>query len=360
VAGAWRFSVTRCGETDLGTMRRSSVRECVSTNGEAFTVVGVMPPGLELRLFDTRSRQPEPLVWLPKQSFEEFESNSRGTGYWNVLGRLAPGVSVAEAKAEFEALSAQLAREYPETNRNIVAELVPLREHLVGSLRDVLPLLLGAAAILLIVACANIANLLLVERHREFAVRSALGASRGRLVRQMLAESLVLAAVGGIVGLALARWILDVIGRLRPLDVARVDQIPIDARAALIACGVAVVAAIVAGLTPSIQLSRPAAASALKEGRTSPRRGTRRALVIVEVAAALVLAVGAALLVRSFILIQRVDPGFNRDHVAVLQLFASPRIETPDKSREPVLATASRGDLSTRVSAVLDKCQARG
>lgn len=303
-------------------------------DAEAYTVVGVMPPGFELRLFDNRFTRPEPFVWLPKQGFEEFEPNSRGTGYWNVLGRLRPGVSIDQARAEFDGLSAQLAREYPQSNRNIAAQVVPLRDHLVGSLRDVLPLLLGAAAILLIVACANVANLLLargVGRGREFAVRQALGASRGRLARQMLVESLLLATMGGAAGLALARWTLDAIARLRPLDVARVDQIPIDARAAIIACGLTIFAAIIAGLTPSIQLSRPAAANALKEGRTSARRGARGALVIVEVAAALVLAVGAGLLVRSFVLIQRVDPGFDRDHVAALQIFASPRIETPQK-----------------------------
>ena len=303
-------------------------------NGEAYTVVGVMPPTLELRLFDNRFTRPEPFVWLPKPGFDTFEPTLRGTGYWNVIGRLRPGVSIEQARAEFDALSVQLAREYPQTNRHTAAQVVPLRAHLVGSLRDVLPLLLGAAAILLIVACANVANLLLargVGRGREFAVRQALGASRGRLTRQMLVESLLLATFGGVAGLALARWTLDVIARLRPLDVARLDQIPIDARAALIACGVTLVAAIVAGLTPSIQLSRPAAASALREGRTSARRGVRGALVIVEVAAALVLAVGAGLLVRSFMLVQRVDPGFNRDHVAALQVFGSPRIDTPQK-----------------------------
>jgi putative ABC transport system permease protein len=211
---------------------------------------------------------------------------------------------------------------------------VPLRAHLVGSLRNVLPLLLGAAAILLIVACANVANLLLargVARGREFAVRQALGASRVRLVRQMLVETLLLATVGGAVGLALARWTLDMIARLRPLDVARVDQIPIDARAAVIASGVTILAAIIAGLAPSLQLSRPTAAGALKEARTSARRGVLGALVIMEVAAAVVLAVGAGLLVRSFIAIQRVDPGFSREHVAALQVFASPRIDTPQK-----------------------------
>jgi putative ABC transport system permease protein len=303
-------------------------------NDAAFTVVGVMPPNLELRLFDNRFTQPEPRVWLPKPGFIRIESTLRGIGYWNVLGRLAPGVSIDQARAEFDALSSQLAREYPQSNRNVAAEIVPLREHLVGSLRSILPLLLGAAAMLLLVACANVANLLLargVGRTREFAVRQALGASRARLVRQMLTETLLLAAIGGVAGLALARWTLDAIARLRPLDVARLDHIPIDVRAAAIACGVTIVAAIVAGLAPSIQLSRPAASSVLREGRTSPRRSARSALVIVEVAAAVVLATGAGLLVRSFVRIQRVDPGFNSDHVAVLQVFASPRLNTPQK-----------------------------
>ena len=303
-------------------------------DGATYTIVGVMPPGIELRLFDRRSTRPEPQVWLAKQGFNEFEPNLRGTGYWNVIGRLAPGVSIEQARAEFDALSRQLAREYPQTNTHVAAQVVPLRDHLVGSLRDVLPLMLGAAAILLLVACANVANLLLargVGRGREFAVRQALGASRGRLVRQMLAESLVLAAVGGAAGLALARWTLDAIAGLRPLDVARIDQIPIDVRAAAIAGAVTVIAAVIAGLTPSVQLSRPAAATALKEGRGSGRRGLRSTLVVVEVAATLVLAVGAGLLLRSFAFVQRVDPGFSRDHVAVLQVFASPRLDTAPK-----------------------------
>ena len=297
------------------------------------TVVGVMPAGLELRLFDSRFQQPDPAVWLPWFA-GGFEPNLRVRGYWNVIGRLRPGVSIDEARAELDTISAQLARQYPQSNSNIVAQVVPLRAHLAGGLREVLPLLLGAAAILLIVACANVANLLLargVGRGREFAVRQALGASRGRLARQMLMESLLLATMGGVAGLALARWTLDAIARLRPLEIARIDQIPIDGRAAAIACGVTIVAAIIAGLTPSIQLSRPAAVSALREGRTSARRGVRGALVVVEVAAALVLAVGAGLLVRSFMLIQRVDPGFRPDQVTALQVFVFTRHETPQK-----------------------------
>ena len=302
--------------------------------GDAYTVVGVLPAGLELRLFNDRGRRPEPSIWLPKQGFEDFEPRLRGQAFWNVMGRLRPDATPRHAQAEFDAISAQLAREFPETNAPIAAQVVPLRLHLVGSLRDVLPLLFGAAGLLLVVACANVANLLLARgaaRGREFAVRQALGASRLRLVRQMLVETLVLAGAGGLVGLLLARWTLDLIGTLRPGDIALLDHIPIDGRAAVIACGVTVLAAVIAGLAPSLQLSRPSAVEALRSGRSGARRGVRAPLLVVEVAAALVLAVGAGLLVRSFLLIQRVDPGFSRDDVSVVQVFASRRINTPQK-----------------------------
>jgi putative ABC transport system permease protein len=303
---------------------------------EAFTVVGVMPAGLELRLFhdSAGARRPETSIWMPKQDFEEAEKTARGGGFWNVLGRLRPGVAADEAQAELDVISAQLARDYPQTNARVGAEVVPLRSHLAGSMRDLLPLLLGAAAILLIVACANVANLLLARgaaRGQEFAIRQALGASRARLVQQMLGESLLLATAGGAVGLLLARWTLDLFARLRPRDVGLLDRIPIDARAAAIACGVTILAALIAGLTPSLQLSRPAAANALRERRPSSGRRTRSVLVVVEVAAALLLAVGAGLLVRSFMAIQRVDPGFDRDNVSVLQLFVSSRIQAIPK-----------------------------
>jgi putative ABC transport system permease protein len=302
--------------------------------GGAFTVVGVLPQGFELRLFDNRGTRPEASVWLPKQGFDDFETRSRASGYWNVLGRLRPGVTIAQARAELDVVSEQLAREYPDVNKAITAQIVPLRSHLVGSMRGVLPLLIAAAAMLLLVGCANISNLLLargVARHREFALRQALGASRFRLARQMLVESLMLAIMGGALGLVLARWTLDVIARLRPIDVARVDQIPIDLRAAAIAFGVAVVAAIVAGLAPAIQLSRPVSAGALRDGLISARSRVRGALVVVEVAAAVVLAVGAGLLMRSFMTVQRVDPGFKAERVAALQMFASTRLNTPQK-----------------------------
>jgi putative ABC transport system permease protein len=302
--------------------------------GDAYQIVGVMPPGLELRMFNDRARRPEPLVWVPKQGFADAEINLRGQGFWNVLGRLRPAVSPRGAQAEFDTLAGQLAERYPQTNARVGVQVVPLRSHLVGSLRELLPLMFGAVVMLLVVACANVANLLLARgsaRGREFAVRQALGASRLRLVRQMLVETLLLAAAGGTAGLLLARWILDSIAALRPGDIALIDRIPLDARAAAIACGVTILAAIIAGLTPAVHLSRPAAAAALREGRSASRGGLRHALVVFEVAAALVLAVGAGLLVRSFVLVQGVDPGFSRNDVSVVQVFASRRLNTSQK-----------------------------
>lgn len=160
-----------------------------------------------------------------------------------------------------DVLSAQLARDFPNSNRNTVAEVIPIRDHLAGSLRALLPLLLGAAGLLLLVACANVANLLLARgssRGREFAVRQALGAGRGRLVRQMLAESLLLATAGGAIGLLLANWSLRIIATLRPLDVSGADHIVLDARVAAIAFGLSLLAALVAGVAPAWQPRRPA------------------------------------------------------------------------------------------------------
>jgi len=302
--------------------------------GELYSVIGVMPPNLELRLFDDRARRAEVQIWMPKPGFDEIESRLRVYGAWNVLGRLRPGVSVADAQVDLDAISGQLAHEYPKTNSSISAQVIPLRTHLAGGLRDLLPFLLGAAAILLIVSGANVASLLLARgttRQREFALRQALGASRLRLVRQMLVESLSLAIAGGTLGLLVAGWILAVLGRFRPLDIALIDRMPMDVRSAVLACGVTVIAALLAGLIPAVQLSRPEAVTALKEGRTGSQRAVGRALVILEIATALVLVVGAGLLVRSFMLIERVDPGFTRDHVSVLQVFASNRIDTPAK-----------------------------
>jgi putative ABC transport system permease protein len=308
------------------------VGRAIRLDGQPYVVVGVLRPRIELRMFDERDERG---LLLPKY-FEPYEPRIRGSGYWNVLARLEHGVTVQQAQADMDAISGRLATEFPRTNANVLAQVVPLRDHLAGSLRAVLPLLLVAAGLVLLVACANVANLLLargVGRTREFAVRKALGASRGRLFRQALIEGVVLSALGGAAGLLLARWSLDVIARLRPSDVAGIDHVPLDLRAAAIACGVTLIAALASGLVPAWHLSRPHAAAALREaaGGTGRRRGLRGGLVVLEVTLATLLVVGAGLLVRSFVLIQGVDPGFTREHVLALQVFAWDRHQTPEK-----------------------------
>lgn len=309
----------------------SVVGRAVLLDGEPYAIVGVMPDGLDLRLFEARR---EPRLYLPKY-FEDFESRIRTSGYWNVMARLKPGVTIEQARQELDILSSEIARELPASNANIAAEAIPIRDHLAGSVARLLPLLLAAAALLLVISCANAANLLFARglvRTREFAVRQALGAGRARLLRQMLAESLLLSCAGGLVGLLFAKWCLQAIAAIRPLDVAGVERIGVDARVAAIAVGLSLISAVVAGLAPAVHLSRPSAATALRAGASSPAaRRIRSTLVIVEVCLALLLAAGAGLLIRSLDAIARVDPGFAKAHVFALQVFAWDRNATPQK-----------------------------
>jgi putative ABC transport system permease protein len=303
----------------------------IAIDYQSYVAVGVMRPGIELRLFDAKR---EPRAYLPKY-FEDFEPRIRSSGYWNVLGRLKPGISLEQARRELDVLSAQLAREYPNSNRDKTAEAVPIRDHLAGSVRGLLPVLLGASGLLLLVACANVGSLLLgrgAARAREFAVRKALGAGRARLIRQMLTESLLLAIGGGVIGVLFAWRSLHAITLLRPIDVSGLDQISLDLRVTAIACGLSLLASLVAGLAPAWQLSRPAAAVALRAGASGPTtRRTQNLLAVVEVCLAVLLAVGAGLLVRSLLQIQRVDPGFVGSQVTALQVFAYDRNDTPQK-----------------------------
>ena len=243
----------------------------------AATIVGVLPHGFELRLFDGSERRPEPWLWLPKQGFEEFEPRLRGSG---ALERARPASARGfdrRSQRRASTLSDQLARMLSQTNKSTTAHVLPLRTYLVGSFRAVLPLLLGAAVVLLIVACANVANLLLargVARGREFEygrhwVRAASGWPNKCWSKALLA------IVGGTLGLALARWTLDVIARLRPMDVARVDQIPIDMRRRHRLrrrgrCGDH------RRTVQSIQLSRPVSASASRWINELSQRSARR------------------------------------------------------------------------------------
>ena len=309
---------------------RSIVGRRIRLERAAATIVGVLPPNVSY----PGGRE----MWSPKV-FEEDERQARGSAYYKVIGRLAPGVTEERASAEMRSVAAQLAREYPRTNADISASVVPIGEYLVGHVRPALLLLLGAVGLVLLIACANVANLLLARttrRGRELAIRAALGAGRWRVVRQLLAESLLLALVSAVAGVLLAHWSVGAIRALSPANLPRVGEMQVDARALLFALGAALLTTLLFGLAPSLRAARTAIHDDLRAGgRTlvgsGRQQSLRRLLVVGEVALAVLLLVGAGLLVRSFTTLINVDRGYRSDHVLTASVFVWQWNETPAK-----------------------------
>jgi putative ABC transport system permease protein len=298
------------------------VGQKLTLNGQPYTVVGVMPP--EFQFPADRD------VWAPRV-LRENDRQLRGATYWNVIARLKPGVTINQARDEMSAIAARLEGQYPDTNGGVGATVISLPEQVTGHVRSALWILLGAVGFVLLIACGNVANLLMVrgsERGHEFAIRSALGAARVRLIRQLLTESMLLALLGGVGGFLLATWAVSVILSLGSAKIPRIEYVSMDVRVLLFALGISLFTAILFGLIPATQFSRPNLQSTLKEGGRGANTGTRRqwirnSLVVTEVAVALVLLTGAGLLVRSFVSVTRVDPGFDKDRVLALQVFLS-------------------------------------
>jgi putative ABC transport system permease protein len=307
------------------------VGRTVKTDDAVFTIVGVAPAAFEPRLLATGSGYRD--IWQPK-ALEPFEVQNRGGGYWAAVGRLKRGVTLDAAQAEMNAVSQQLAREYPRSNEKTGARLMPLREHLLGNVRRAVQLLAAAVGLVLLIACVNVANLLLARgsaRDREIAVRVALGARRGRIVQQLLLESLVIATAGGIVGSALAMWALAAVVRLGPPSVPWIDTLHLDWRALGFAALVSATAALLAGLLPAYRVTRTGLVTAGRHTTTSSasQHRLRAGLVVMEVALAVILVAGAGLLIRSFVGLLNVDPGFQRQRVLVTQVFAWDYNPTP-------------------------------
>ncbi len=325
------------------------VGKTVSLDGEAFTVIGVMPRG-----FGFPSH--EAAMWVPLSLIGEDDiPRRRGLRWLTVIGRLAPGVTVAAADAAAGTVMRRLAREYPDTNaRWDTVTVQSLKTSLVGEVRPALLVLLGAVVLVQLIACANLANLLLARgsaRHRDYAVRAALGAGRGRIVRQLLAESLALALAGGVLGLGLA-WIgLDALLKLSAGTIPRPEEVGLDVTVAGFALATSLATGVLFGLAPALAASRTDVREALGEGSRGAvgagGRGMRGALVIAQTALAVVLLAGAGLLIRSLWNLTHVDPGFSSESVLTVSV-STPAELTLDDARRG----AYRKDILERIASL--------
>ncbi|HEY2748793.1 MAG TPA: ABC transporter permease [Polyangia bacterium] len=285
-------------------------------DGEAFQIIGVLPRGFQI---DGPCE-----VWAPLLSNDP--RLTRGSHFLRVIGRVAGGTTRGALDADLAAIGARLIEQYPKNYRggSWSLEEKPLLDDVVGDARPALLMLLAAVAFVLLIACANVANLMLARaaaRSREMAVRTALGAARGRLVRQMLTEALILSLFGGALGLLLAVWGVDGMVALSPDALPRAAEIALDSRVLAFTMGLSLVTGVVFGLAPALSASRPDLTWALKDGArgaTSARGRLRDALVVAELALSLMLLVGTGLMARSFVQLRRVDPGFRPDHVLTM------------------------------------------
>lgn len=297
------------------------VGQPVTLNSRSFTVVGIMPAGFEF------PREAE--LWVPL-AWDDKERQVRSIHDYLVIARLKQNVSVQQAQAEMSTISSRLEQQYPEENKGWGAVVIPLREDLVGDMRTPLLVLFCAVSFVLLIACANVANLMLARganRQKEIAVRIALGAGRARLVRQLLTESVLLAVTGGLLGLLLAIWGSKMLVRLGSLPNA--GDIGIDPWALGFTLLVSFAAGIIIGILPALQFTRTSVSETLKQGsgRTggSPiKQHTRKALVVSEVALSLVLLIGAGLMIRSFWKLQQVDPGFDINNALTMSVGLTP------------------------------------
>jgi len=305
----------------------------ITLNGRSFSVVGVMPAGFQFPFQDIG-------VWKPAAfTAEEQSEKERGSHFLSVAGRLKPGVTLEQAQAEMEAVGREMGSLYQGDYPNgYGVQIVSLHEETVGESRTALLLLLATVGFVLLIACANVANLLLVRgtsRQKEIAIRLALGASRRRVMSQLLAESMLLALVGGVAGLLLALWGADLLVALGPVDLPRLKEVAVDGRALGFTFALSLLTGGICGLAPALQASKPDLTESLKEGGKGAgadpsHRRLRSLLVVSEVTLALVLLVGAGLMIKSFIVLQRVDPGFKPENVLSLRVLLP-----PEKYAEP-------------------------
>jgi putative ABC transport system permease protein len=322
----------------------NAVGSVLLLNGEPHIIIGAMPPGFQ---FPIESDPVEVYTTISTDAVsldaDAPTTQQRGDHRLNSVGRLKPGVSARTAEAELRAIAATLEHQYPDTNTGFSAAVKPLREEMVGDVSSALYVLFGAVVCVLLIASANVANLLLARataRAKEIALRSALGASRGRIIRQLLTESLVLSGAGGLLGLIFAAWGTDILIALVPENIPRITEIKLDAVVLGFTLLVSLATGVLFGLAPAVEASRLDLQSALNEcGRGASTSGAARnhlrsSLVIAEVALALILLTGAGLLLQSFARLSRVDPGVQPNGLFTAYVSLPPSVyKRPDDAK---------------------------
>jgi putative ABC transport system permease protein len=291
-----------------------------TVSGRQRTVIGVMPPGFHF--LDNQVKAWMPIALDPGINYREVTGR-----YLRVVARLKPGVAVQQAQGELTGIAKQLEQALPKYNTGWGVNVVPMHEQVVGEIRPILVVLFAAVAFVLLIACANVANLLLsraASRQKELALRAALGAGRMRLVRQMLTESVLLALMGGVLGLLLAFWGIQFLIGFGPDNIPRLSEVTLDLRVLGFTVGISLLTGVLFGLIPALQASRPDLNDALKEGSRGSTGGHgrtfRNVFIVAEVSLALVLLIGAGLMIRSFMRLQSVETGFNPENVLTMRL----------------------------------------
>jgi putative ABC transport system permease protein len=299
------------------------VGKTISLDGNVYTVIGVAAP--------TFNFPDRPDVWVPLVfTSDDLDPSNRGAHWMGIIGRLAPNVTIAQATAEMVTVTRRLEQLYPEENTGLTADVIEMQEYMVGDVGPALYVMFGAVAFVLLIACANVANLLLVRaaaRESEMAVRTALGAGSWRIVRQLVTESVLLAVVGGVAGVLLALWGVDLLLALAPQGIPRLDEVAVNGTVLLFTAGVTALTGVVFGAVPAFHASRANVSGMLKDGMRGSSGGVasrraRNALVMTEMALAVVLLVGAGLLIRSFSKLLAVDPGFKAERVVTFNVVA--------------------------------------
>jgi predicted permease len=319
----------------------------LTLDDKSYTIVGVLPASF------TMYRGIDVYVPIGQWDTPALQSRTAALGLHGI-GRLKPGVTLAQAQADLDGVMRRLADAYPDANRNNGAALIPLKELLVGDVQPVLWMLLGAVGFVLLIACVNVSNLLLARstgRTREFAVRAALGAGRRRLLRQSLTESTLLALTGGGLGLAIAGWGTKAALTVLPTGLPRAEEVGLDGRVLVFTLAISVLTGLLAGLAPALRTSQWHLFETLKEGARGTSGGRHRAqsvLVVVEMALALVLLIGAGLMIRSLHALWQVDPGFRPDHVLTFSISFPPSMRTAS----PESARATLRELSGRLNSM--------